>query len=178
MLLFNGGYFSLITWTPVLLVRVLGATQSEAGFVTSLITAGSIIAWPLVGLLTDRFGGRKVVVILSQAATGLLCLAYAFVVPQLALWGAALVAFGAGLFTAGMILTTVMAVELFPPELAGTVTSVVNTFFFIGAFTVPVLLGRVLDLTQSFPHAFVTAAAVQLLAVLTASFIKEPARGR
>jgi sugar phosphate permease len=178
MLFFNGGYFSLITWTPVFVVRQLGGTQSEAGSVTSLITAAHIVSWPLLGLLTDRLGRRKLVVQMSLASGCLVSLGFALVVPGFPLWGAGAIALAAGFVMGGMILPTVMAVEIFPRELAGTVASVVNTFFFIGALTIPVLLGRLVDLTGSLPLAFVAAGAVQALALVPAAFIREPGRGR
>jgi MFS family permease len=177
VLLSYGAYFSLVTWMPAFLVTHLGLTQSQAGFVTSLMTAGTIVSWPLAGLLTDRLGRRKGVFLASQASICLVTLVFAWVVPALPLQGAAVVALATGILLGGMITPFVMVVDLFPRELAGTASSVLNTFCFIGSLTVPVLLGRVLDLTASFPAAFVVAGAVQGLAFGTACFTRETGRG-
>jgi sugar phosphate permease len=178
MLLFYGSYFSLVTWMPTFLVRHLGATQSQAGLVTSLMVAGSIVSWPLAGLLTDRLGRRKPVVLFSQASSCLVSLAFAWVVPGLSLGGAAVVALATGIVVGGMLLPLLMAVELFPVELTGTAASVVNTFSFIGSLSIPVLLGHVVDLTGSFPAAFVAAGALQALGFVTACFARETGTGR
>ena len=77
-----------------------------------------------------------------------------------------------------MVTPFVMVVELFPGELAGTATGVVNTFCFIGSLTVPVFLGRIVDLTGSFPTAFVVAGAVQALAFAVACLTRETGRSR
>ena len=178
VLLFYGAYFGLVTWIPTFLVRTLGLSQSQAGFVTSLVPAGSIVSWPLAGLLSDRLGRRKGIFLSSQVLACLGSLIFAWVVPGLSLWEAAVVALGTGIVLGGMITPFVMAVERFPRELAGTATSVVNTFCFIGSLSIPVLLGRVVDLTGSFPAAFITAAAVQALAFVAAWFSRETGRGR
>lgn len=178
VLLFYGAYFSLITWMPAFLVKHLSLSQSQAGFVTSLMTAGTIVSWPLAGLLSDRLGRRKAIFLVSQALSCLVSLIFAWVVPGLSLWAAAAVALGTGIVLGGMITPFVMVVELFPPELAGTATGVVNTFCFVGSLTIPVLLGRLVDLSGSFPQAFVAAGAIQALAFFTACLTRETGRGR
>ncbi len=41
------GYFSFLTLLPAFLIRQLGAGEAEGGLVTSLVTPGTIVAWPL-----------------------------------------------------------------------------------------------------------------------------------
>src|SRR3989442_931893 len=53
-----GAYFSFLTFLPAFLVKVLGATQPEAGAITGLITAGPVLSWPLARLVSDRAGRR------------------------------------------------------------------------------------------------------------------------
>ncbi|MFQ5830829.1 MAG: nitrate/nitrite transporter [Candidatus Methylomirabilia bacterium] len=175
-LLFYGAFFSLVTWVPTYLVKH-GASPSQAGLVTSLISASTIVSWPLAGLLTDRLARRKVVVLGSQVLTCLFTLVFALLVPGLPIWAAAAVALGTGIAVGGLIIPFVMVAELFPPELAGTATGVLNTFFFIGALSIPVLLGRVVDLTGSFRWALVAAGCVQALATVAACFMRETGAG-
>lgn len=178
MLFFYGAYFSVLTWMPAFLVQRAGALQSEAGLVTSLMTAGTIVSWPLAGLLIDRLGRRKGILLVSQAANCLLSLAFAWVVPALPLWATAVVALGSGIALGGMIAAFLMVVDLFPVALVGSASSVANTWSFVGGLTTPVLLGRIIDLTGSFPAAFVAAAAVQALGFLAACFARETGAGR
>ena len=173
VLLFYGAYFSMVTWLPTFLVNALRVTPAQAGFVTSLLTAGTIVSWPLAGLITDRIGRRKWVYLFSQLMSVVVSLVFALAGPHLSFAGAAGVALAAGVLFGGMITPFVMVVELFPRELAGTASGIVNTFCFLGSLIIPVLLGRVVDVTGSFPAAFLVAAAVQALAFVTACFTRD-----
>lgn len=176
VLLFYGAYFSMITWLPTFLVTALRVTPAQAGFVTSLLTAGTIVSWPLAGLITDRIGRRKWIYLFSQLMSVVVSLVFALAGPHLSFAGAAGVALAAGILFGGMITPFVMVMELFPRELAGTASGIVNTFCFVGSLTIPVLLGRVVDVTGSFPAAFLAAAAVQALAFVTACFTRDTGR--
>ncbi|OGL06510.1 MAG: hypothetical protein A3I03_08340 [Candidatus Rokubacteria bacterium RIFCSPLOWO2_02_FULL_68_19] len=173
VLLFYGAYFSMVTWLPTFLVNALRVTPAQAGFVTSLLTAGTIVSWPLAGLITDRIGHRKWIYLFSQLMSVVVSLVFALAGPHLSFAGAAGVALAAGILFGGMITPFVMVVELFPRELAGTASGIVNTFCFLGSLTIPVLLGRVVDVTGSFPAAFLAAAAVQAVAFVTACFTRD-----
>jgi MFS family permease len=171
-----GAYLSLVTWLPAFLVRSEGLSRSTAGLVTALMTAGTIISWPVAGFLSDRLRRRKAVWLFSQGMSVPVCLAFAFVVPGSGVGGAMTVAVLTGLVLGGMVTPFVMVAELFPPHLVGTASGVVNTFTFVGALVIPVLLGAVLDASGSFPAAFVACAGVQGLALLTACFTREAGR--
>ena len=72
----------------------------------------------------------------------------------------------------------VMVIEMFPRELAGTAMGVINASCFAGAMVLPVILGRVADLTGSFPAAFLVAGGVQALALISGCFVRESAPAR
>ncbi len=173
VLLSYGAYLSLVTWLPAFLVRSEGLSRSTAGLVTALMTSGTIISWPAAGLISDRLGRRKAVWLFSQGMSVPVCLAFALVVPGSGVGGAITVAVLTGLVLGGMVTPFVMVTELFPSELVGTASGVVNTFTFVGALVVPVLLGMVLDASGSFPAAFLACAAVQALGFLAACFTRE-----
>jgi MFS family permease len=44
------------------------------GLVTALVTGSTIVSWPLAGALSDRFGRRKPVFLVSQAMSVVVCL--------------------------------------------------------------------------------------------------------
>ena len=56
-------------WVPTFLVKSEGLSQAGAGFVTALITGGTIVSWPLAGFLSDHFGRRKPIFLVSQATS-------------------------------------------------------------------------------------------------------------
>jgi MFS family permease len=172
-----GGYFSFVTFLPAFLVARLGLTDSQAGLVTGLVTAGSAVSWPAAGWLSDRLGRRKPIYIVSQAFGALACVAFAWLVPVLGAPGAVAVALATGLLIGGMILPFVTIVELFPPALAATAAGVTNAACFVGGMILPVVLGHVVDVTGSFAAAFLVAAAVQAVALGVALVTQETGAG-
>ena len=48
-----------------------------------------------------------------------------------------------------------------------------NTFCFIGSLLIPVLVGKILDVSGSFPAAFVACAGFEALALASAAFTRE-----
>jgi predicted MFS family arabinose efflux permease len=171
-----GAYFSFLTFLPSFLVTVLGATAAEAGAITGLITAGTIVSWPLAGWLSDLQRRRKPLTLLSQVANVLVCLAFAFAVPHLGLGAAAATAAAFGILVGGMILPFVMVVELFPPQLAATAAGVTNAACFVGGMILPIVLGRLVDLTGGFAASFLLAAALEAMALVCGVFVKETGR--
>ena len=63
--------------------------------------------------------------------------------------------------------------RLFPTNLISTVSGVVNTFCFVGSLLIPVLVGKILDVSGSFPAAFTAGAAFEALALVGAAFTRE-----
>jgi len=168
-----GGYFSFVTFLPAFLVRSLGLSQAEAGAVTSLITAGTIVSWPLAGWTSDRLGRRKPVYLFGQMASAAVCFVFALAVPGLGTVGAVVVAAATGLLVGGMIVPFAMIVEMFPGELAGTAAGVTNTACFVGGMVFPIVLGWVADVTGGFIASFLVAGGVQVVAVGFACFTLE-----
>jgi hypothetical protein len=50
---------------------------------------------------------------------------------------------------------------------------VVNTFCFVGSLLIPVRVGKILDVSGSFPAAFITCAACAALAPVIGAFTRE-----
>jgi nitrate/nitrite transporter NarK len=168
-----GAFIGLVTFLPAFLVRQEGLTPGRAGLVTGLITAGTVVSWPLAGFISDWMGRRKVIYLFSQGMCVLSCLAFALLVPGTGWAGAALVALFTGLMLGGLVTPFVMVVELFPSDLIGTASGVVNTFCFAGSLLIPVLVGKILDVSGSFPAAFMACAAFEAVALASAAFTRE-----
>jgi MFS family permease len=168
-----GAFIALVTFLPAFLVKQEGLTPGRAGLVTGLITAGTVVSWPLAGFISDWLGRRKVIYLFSQGMCVLSCLAFALLVPGAGWAGAALVALFTGLMLGGLVTPFVMVVELFPSALIGTASGVVNTFCFAGSLLIPVLIGKILDVSGSFPVAFTACAAFEAVALASAAFTRE-----
>jgi len=168
-----GAFIGLVTFLPAFLVKQEGLTLGRAGLVTGLITAGTVVSWPLAGFISDWMGRRKAIYLFSQGMCVLSCLAFALLVPGTGWAGAALVALFTGLMLGGLITPFVMVVELFPSDLIGTASGVVNTFCFVGSLLIPVLVGKILDVSGSFPAAFTACAVFEAVALASAAFTRE-----
>jgi MFS family permease len=173
-----GAYISLVTFLPSSLVKHGGLTLGRAGLVTGLITAGTVVSWPLAGFISDWLGRRKVIYLFSQSMCALACLAFALLGPGAGFAGAATVALVTGLVLGGLVTPFVMVVELFPAARIGTASGVVNTFCFVGSLLIPVVVGKILDISGSFPAAFAACAAFEALALASAAFTRETAMHR
>ena len=53
-----------------------------------------------------------------------------------------------------------------------------NAASFVGGMIVPIVLGRIVDLTGGFTAAYLLAGALQGLALLSALFVRETGAGR
>lgn len=168
-----GAFIALVTFLPAFLQRQEGLGPGRAGFVTGLVTAGTVISWPLAGFVSDWMGRRKAIYLFSQGMCVLACLTFALLVPGRGLAVAAAVALFAGLMLGGLVTPFVMVVDLFPADLIGTASGVVNTFCFVGSLLIPVLVGKILDVSGSFPAAFGACAAFEALALVSAAFTRE-----
>jgi MFS family permease len=173
-----GGYFSFVTFLPAFLVKRLALSDTQAGVITGLITAGTILSWPLAGVLSDRVGRRKPIYLASQSASALVCFVFAIGDGFMGPASAAVVAVVAGILIGGLILPFVAVSEMFPRELAATAAGVTNSACFVGGMILPIVLGRVLDVTGSFPAAFVVAGTVQVLACVFGAFMAETGSAR
>ena len=169
-----GGYFSFITFLPSFLVRGVGLSQAEAGSITGLVTAGTVISWPVAGFLSDRLGRRRGVFLFSQLVSVFAVLFFAVGAPAVPTAGIAVAAFTMGLLVGGLILPFVMVMDMVPRELAATAAGLTNGACFVGAMVLPIVLGRVVDVTGSFTIAFLVAAAVQAAAFMAGLFVREP----
>ena len=171
-----GGWFSFVTFLPAFLVRGAGFSHAEAGAITGLVTAGTMVSWPLAGFMSDRLGRRRPVFLFSQLVSVLGLLFFAVGAAGLGLYGMGVAAFITGLLVGGMILPFVMVVDFVPRELAATAAGVTNGACFAGAMILPIAMGRIVDVTGSFATAFLVAAAVQAAAFVAGLFVAEPSR--
>jgi sugar phosphate permease len=133
-----------------------------------------VISWPVAGFLSDRLGRRRGVFLFSQLVSVFAVLFFAVGAPAVPTAGIAVAAFTMGLLVGGLILPFVMVMDMVPRELAATAAGLTNGACFVGAMVLPIVLGRVVDVTGSFTIAFLVAAAVQAAAFMAGLFVREP----
>jgi sugar phosphate permease len=159
-------------WAGPYLQHVYGLTKNEAGAVLSMIAWGMIFGSPILGLLSDRiFMSRKKII---RAATFVLAIDMAVLLilpdglPRPVLYLVFLVLSVCASSIVVISFTTTK--ELFPVEIAGTSTGMVNIFPFLGGAVFMPLLGRILDgYPKSVDGAYPLEAYQVLLSVLFVS---------
>ena len=126
---------------------VYGMTRAQAGTVLSMIAWGMIIGSPPLGFISDKLmKSRKKPFVLCNLA---LVIELAFLsiypagLPRIALY---IFFFVFSICASSVVIFGFTIIkELFPVEIAGTSTGMVNLFPFLGGAIFMPLLGRVLD---------------------------------
>jgi MFS family permease len=149
---------------PRLAQEQLGADPALAGLLVSLAAFASIIAMPIAGVLTDRWGARRV--ILVAALLGAVGLALVLVMLSVSSLAVSRVVFGAGNAAVATALTAWVVAEA-PAGERGRALSFFGLSVWVGLALGPVLGDSLL---QSFGHRAVwaTAVVIQLLGLLCA----------
>jgi MFS family permease len=142
-----GGYYTFIAWLPLLLREEFGFNLVTAGLAMSLFNIAGIFANPIGGILSDHFGERAI-------------LAVSFILMGLDIWGITGLVNGLLLYCVIFILgwfinfvrspSFTIIPRLYSPEAAGSISGIQNTFASIGALILPLLLGYVKDMTDSY----------------------------
>jgi sugar phosphate permease len=155
-------------WAGPYLMQVYGLTKPQTGQILSMLAIGMIVGSPTLSILSNRiFQGRKPVLVLSSFV--LLCLTslLAFYTDELPLPGLYLICLGLGIFASAVVVigfTTTK--ELFPVQIAGTSTGLVNIFPFAGGAVFQPLLGYVLESHGREEGAFTLAGYEQAFLIL------------
>jgi MFS family permease len=168
-----------MTWGVRYLQDGRGYGYAEAVLRSATVPLGWIVGCPLLGLVSDRLGRRKPV-ILAGASALLGCLAWILYGPDGVLPPYVL-GFGAGVASGAAMLPYTVIKEANPPALGGTATGVVNFLnFMLSALLGPVfgalLRGQAGGGALSLPHyqaAFAALLYGVALAILLTLLLKE-----
>lgn len=156
-----GGFVAFSTYLPTLLTTAYHFAQTDAGIRTAGFSLAAVIARPVGGVLSDRWGPAAVC-LLSFFATAVLAVVLAFQPPPELPAGAAfvLMAVALGLGTGGVFALVATLVE---PARVGTVTGLVGAAGGLGGYFPPLVMGVVFQVTDSYVIGFVLLAATALV---------------
>ena len=155
-------------WGGPYLMQVYGLTKAQAGQVLSMLAIGMIVGSPMLSILSNRiFQRRKPVIVLSSFVSLCLTALLAFYTDELPLSGLYLICLGLGIFSnAVVVIAFTTTKELFPVQIAGTSTGLVNIFPFAGGAVFQPLLGYVLESHGRVGSAFTQAGYEKAFLVL------------
>lgn len=173
-----GSLFSFAgLWAVPFLRDVYGMDRTQATNHTTLLLAGFAVGAFFVGMISDRIGRRKPVMI-TAAMLYCLCwlpLLFGYAFSDVAGYVLFLVM---GLCAPGFTLSWSCAKEVNPPALSGMSTSVVNTGAFLGTAIMQPLVGWAIDHADGLPAAhyrlgIAILLGFALMGLLATLFIRE-----
>ncbi|ASR35991.1 MFS transporter [Prauserella marina] len=166
------GTYGFITWSNALMVKGSGISPIEAGGVTAIFGFTAVLAKPVIGIVSDFFGGRRkalTIVVLAAFVCTLLIFGSGSSLTAF-LWTAPFLGIAAYVYSPLMV---AMIPQLSGLRLAGSAAGATNAFWQLGSTVVPVVLGAVFQASDSFFVAFATLAAGPLVAILFLLGVRE-----
>ncbi|RLA95542.1 MAG: MFS transporter [Deltaproteobacteria bacterium] len=171
-------------WGGPYLMEIYGLSKPQAGNVLMMIAVGMIIGSPLLGWLSDKvFSARKPVMVGGAFIYFLSWLPLALKPGGLSVALLYLLSFLIGVFGSAIVIVAFTAnKELFPKEIAGTSTGLVNIFPFAGGAVFPPVMGYIMDKVgrvggaypvEAYQRAFLFCLLAALAAFLSVCFMKE-----
>lgn len=144
-------------------MQVYGLTKAQAGQILSMMAIGMIVGSPLVSFLSNRiFRGRKPVLVLSSFIVLCLTALLAFHTAGLPIAVLYLICLGLGIFSSAIVVVGFTTTkELFPVQIAGTSTGLVNLFPFAGGALFQPFIGYLLERNGRVEGAFTLAGYQQ-----------------
>ncbi|SDR53134.1 Sugar phosphate permease [Rhizobiales bacterium GAS191] len=166
------GTWGFAFWANALMIRGHGLSPVSTGFIVALVGAGAIIGKPVIGFLSDWFGGvRKLPIIICLSSFVAMLLLFGVLSSELEFRIAAPF-LGVAAFIYSPLMGAMVA-EVAGVERAGAATGVTAALWQLGSVTVPVVVGLVFQETSSFYMAFVTLAAGPFIGALCMLFVQE-----
>jgi MFS family permease len=167
----NYGFYFVISWLPLYLVKARGFTMTEMATLGGFIYLAYAAAAFLGGLVTDRWieagathgAARKTIATLAHVTGALGLMITAFAGPQVSLAGLFVAGIGLGLVSPHIFAT---AQRLAGPRAIGKWIGVQNALGNLSGIVGPIVTGWIIDATGGFQWAFVLSAVVTLAGLI------------
>ena len=171
-------------WGGPYLRQVYGYSKAQSGQILSMLAIGMIIGSPLLSYISNSVvKSRKIVIVFCSAMVLCIAFMFAFFTARIPLPLHYLICFCLGIFgSAIVVIGFTTNKELFPVQMAGTATGLVNLFPFAGGAVFQPILGYVLEkqgrvgdafTVAGYRNAFLVLFACGLIALIASLFFKE-----
>ncbi|MFD4421612.1 nitrate/nitrite transporter [Agromyces sp. NPDC058484] len=152
------GIFAVVAvWMPTILIEGAGWDAALAGLFSSLYVVIGMVTSIVFGLISDRLGRRKAIVVAAGLAMTLFMgvLTVSLASGNYVLVALCLPLVGLGVYT-GMPLSLALAAESVPTRMVGSVNGfVLGIGFIVGGFVYPYVIGAVKDATSDYTGGFI-----------------------
>ncbi len=178
-------FFAFIgLWGGPYLMQVYGLTKPQAGNILMMSAIGMVMGSPLLSFLSNRiFKARKPLLVIASLITLSITSILAFHTDGLSIPVLYLLCFFMGVFTNAIVVIGFTSIkELFPVQIAGTSTGLVNLFPFLGGAILQPFMGYLLEqcgrhgeafTVSGYQHAFTAMFICGVIAFVASLFIKE-----
>lgn len=171
-------------WGGPYLKHVYGYSKSEYGWILAMLAVGMVGGSPLLSYLSNYvIKSRKIVIVVSSAVVLCLTAVLAFYTANISLVGHYFICLALGIFgSAIVVIGFTTNKELFPVQIAGTATGMVNLFPFAGGAVFQPILGYVLEkhgridnafTLEGYQQAFLVLFMCSIIALIASLFFKE-----
>lgn len=147
-----------------------GMSQNFASFLTSMIMLLSIFLSPIMGILFDKTGKKRIFLIVGNGIIGISFLSILFIGKALPLWA---VLIGVGYATIPVYVFSVLS-EVMDPSEMGMGLSILTVASNLGVTLGPIIVGFLLDVFKgSFFVVFMTFTLYSVSVLVISLFVKE-----
>jgi len=165
-------------------MQVYGLTKPQAGNILMMSAIGMVVGSPLLSFLSNRiFKARKPLLVIAGFMTLSITSVLAFQTDGLSIPVLYLLCFFMGIFTNAIVVIGFTSIkELFPVQIAGTSTGLVNLFPFLGGAILQPFMGYLLEqggrhgeafTVSGYQHAFIAMFICGVITFVASLFIKE-----
>ncbi len=169
-----GSNYAFIAWLPLILREEFELSLVSAGLVFSVFNIAGMISNPIGGMMSDRAGESRVLLV-SFAALGLGAFLFPWVRDTTTMY---IIVFALG-WLVNFVRSPSFAIypKLYGVERAGKVSGLQNTFASAGALILPLVLGYVRDASSSYRAGWIILS-ILLFSVAAANLFLEQPHGR
>lgn len=172
-------------WGGPFLMHVYAMTKAQAGGILMMSALGMVIGSPLLSFLSNRlFAARKPLLVGASAITIVINAMLVFYTDRFSIHGLYFLCLMIGIFTNAIVVIGFTATkELFPVQIAGTSTGLVNLFPFFGGALLQPIMGYILERSGrltggaftviGYRHAFMATLLCAVIAFIASLFIEE-----
>lgn len=170
------GTWGFAFWANALMVHGHHISPAQAGGIVFTFGLGAVVAKPLIGWVSDCFGGRrKPLLVACFTGFSVMLLIYGQL-DSLTMFRFAAPLLGVFAFAYTPLLAALIG-ETVGVKRSGAATGVTNAIWQLGSLIVPSVIGFLYQSTESFMVAFIALAIGPLLAALAMLMVSEGGQG-